>query len=413
MKLPPELNFLNPFFTEPSIALKQANWLLSDFDDNCWDYSFGFKKAKTIDWDVQLDDGSRLIDPKNGKLLAGLKYFITGTTNPLTYVTHNTGAPLTRTAEFNRALQVVDFLLLNAKNFQLARYGLAGLGRDALKLMLSEICSSRDTAEAIYGWSKRLSLYCLKLTLQTSAGDMDTALKKLPILTNITPDQIENNTLDIPLEIIPRVRAALYLHGLYRHSEKGYTANSVKLSKILYRDTLKGRFEKKPIAEILSVKDDDYFTRERLTIPVVTGEREAIGESDFYEYRRTLYSLGTLHEVGLPAPSVEDLNAAKKFVLKTDPEGRFRTLPSRVVFGAVKNAIEFHIRHGRTLIDGMCKVALHCKLNGIPSSELRDNVIQHIIGKDLRILGVEGLGLSRRAIGDGYQTCTKAPILEY
>ena len=413
MQLPPELDFLNPFFIDTSIALRQADWLLSSFDDNYWEYNFGFKKPKAIDWDVQLDDGSRLIDPKNKDLLNGFKYYLTGVTNPLTHIAPRTGAATTKTAEFNRALKIVDFMLLNGKNLQLAKYGLAGLGRDSLKLVLSELCSSKLTAEAVYGWSKRLSLYCLNLTLQTSTIDIDAALTEFPSLKNITPDQVENNTLDIPLEIIPRVRAALYLNGIYRHSEKGYTANSAKISKVIYRDTLKGRFEIKPIADVLCIKEDNYFIREFLPVKVTTGKQETIGVSDFYEYKRALYSLGTLHEVGLPAPSVEDLDAVRKFTLETGKLGRFRTLPSHVVFGAVRNAIELHIKHGKSLIDGMCKVALHCKLNGIPTSELKDNEVREIIGEDLRRLGVEGLGLSRRVIGTGYHVRTKASISEY
>lgn len=413
MQLPPELDFLNPFFIEPRIALRQPDWLLSAFDDNLWEYSFGFKKPKSIYWDVQVDDGSRLTEPKNKELLDGLKYFVTGATNPLAYFAPRTSATTTGADDFTRALNIVDFLLLNAKNFQLARYGLAGLGRDTLKLIISEVCSSKFISEAVYGWSKRLSLYCLNLTLNTNSGDIDTALTQLPSLKNITQDQIENNTLDIPLEIIPRIRAALYLNGIYRHSQKGYNANSVTISKIIYRDTIKGRSELKPTAEILSFNNDDHFTRERLPIAVTTGKQLTISESDFYGYRRTLYSLGILHEVGLPAPSVDDLEAVKKFMLRTSENGRVRTLPSRVVFGAVKSAIELHIRHGKALIDGMCKVALYCKLHGIPASQLKDDLVPHIIGDNLRKLGVEGLGLSRRAIGTARHERTKAPLSEY
>ncbi|WP_313064959.1 integrase [Pseudomonas sp.] len=413
MQLPPELDFLTPFYIEPSITLRQADWLLSDFDDYFWKYSFGFKKPKGIDWNVQLDDGSRLTDPKNKELLDGFKYFITGSTNSSTQSVPRTGSAATRAGEFNRALHIVDFLLLNAKNFELAKYGLAGLGRDALKLILSEVCSSKFAVEAVYGWQKRLSLYCLNLTLQTSAAHIESTLKKLPQLNNITPDQVENNTLDIPLEIIPRVRAALYLNGVYGHSEKGYNVNSVKISKIIYRDTLKGRHEVKPTIEILTVKEDDHFTRELLPIAVTTGKRETIGETGFYEYRKILYSLGNLHEVGLPAPSVDDLATVKRFMLETGKLGRFRTLPSRVVFGAVRNAIELHVKHGKTLIDGLCKVALHCKLKGISTSELKDRSVRCIIGEDLRKLGVSRLGLSRRVVGTDYARRIKAPVSEY
>jgi hypothetical protein len=413
MQLPPELDFLEPFFVEPRIALRQADWLLSEFDDNFWEYSFGFVKPKGIDWNVLLDDGSRLTARKNRELLDGFKYFLSGSTYSLDQSGSGTGSAATRASEFNHALHIMDFLLLNAKNFQLAKHGLAGLGRDALKIILSEVCSSTFAAEAVYGWSKRLSLFCLNLTLQTDASQITHALKELPQLSNITPDQAENNTLEIPLEMIPRVRAALYLHGMYGHSEKGYYANSVKISKIIYRDTLKGRHELKPTTEILNIKEHEYFSRELFPIPVKTGNAETICDSDFYAYRRVLYSLGNLHEVGLLAPSVDDLAAVKRFMVETGKPGRFRTIPSGVVFSAVRNAIEFHIKHGKTLINGLCKIALHCKLNGIQTSELEDRSVCCIIGKDLREFGIKHLGLSRRAVGSGYGYRVKKSVSEY
>jgi hypothetical protein len=413
MQLPPELDFLTPFYIEQSIALRQADWLLSDFDDYLWEYSFGYKKPKVIDWNVQLDDGSRLTDPKNKELLDGFKYFITGSTHSFGEPAPRTTPAASRPEEFNRALHIADFLLLNAREFQLAKYGLAGLGRDALKLILSEICSNKSAAEAVYSWRKRLSLYCLNLTLQVSTAQIESALEELPALNTITPDQADNNMLDIPLEIIPRVRAALYLNGMYKRSETGYNANSIRISEIIYRDTLKGRYESKPTAEILAVKEGDYFTREFLPIAVTTGTREIIGDSSFYKYRASLYSLGNLHEVGLPAPSVDDLAAVKRFKLETGKLGRFRTLPSHVVFGAVKNAIEFHVKNGKAIIDGLCKIALHCKLNGISTSELNDHSVRSIIGESLSKLGVRRLGLSRRAVGSEYAMRTKGSASEY
>lgn len=411
MQLPPELDFLNPFFVDPSIALRQAEWLLSDFDDIRWEYSFGFQIPKIIDWDVKLDDGSRLIDTKNKDTLNGLKYFLASSTDHLNRSTVR--SQVTAKSDFNRTLHISDFLLLNAKSFQLAKYGIAGLGRDSLKLIMSELCSSKSTAEAVYGWSKRLSLYCLNLALDTSVSDIEKTLKKFPNFKKITADQIEQNTLDIPLEIIPNVRAALYINGMYRRSERGYSAHSLAISRIIYRDTLRGLSEAKPTANILSVKEEENFTRELLPIIVTTGNTETIGASDLNEYRRTLYKLGTLHEVGLPAPSVEDLSTIERFVLELDKPGRYRTLPSYVVFGAVRNGIEFHLKHGKSLIDGLCKVALHCKLNGIPTSEITDDVVCQIIGEDLQKLGVERLGLSRRVIGTAYHEKIKASISEY
>lgn len=78
MSLPPELDFLECFFVDPYEASRSAEWLLSDFDSNVWEYSFGFKETKFIHWDVKLNDGSSLVDKKNKELLEGFKYFLTG-----------------------------------------------------------------------------------------------------------------------------------------------------------------------------------------------------------------------------------------------------------------------------------------------------------------------------------------------
>jgi len=304
--------------------------------------------------------------------------------------------------------------LLNAEQFKLAQYGLAGLGRDSLKLILSEISSTNDTAESVYGWSKRVSLYFLKLAVEASPIDIQRALKEWPELTEITPDQIDNNTLDIPLDMIPHVRAAIYLKKLYRLTfDKGHAPNSVIISKHIYRNTLKGRFEDKPTIDILCVKHSDHFVREYLPMSVTTANRERMGDAKYREYRKMLYSLGNLHEIGLPAPSAADLTSAKNFIIETETAGRFRTLPSRVVFGAVRNAIELHIKHGKKIIDGWCKVALYCKKKNISFSELNDSQFRHAVGAELTSLGIENFGLSRRTVGMAYASRTKGSKSDY
>lgn len=410
MALPPELDFLAPFYEDPSVSLKSVDWLLSKFEADQWHYSFEYKEPKTIDWAVQLDDGSCLTDNKNRNLLSGLKYYLTSST------THHsksaTKSNIVRSREFNRALNIVDFILLNSEQFKLARYGLGGLGRDALKLILDEIGSNNDTAESVYGWSKRLSLFCLKLVLDTDPSAIRDTLTDHPELVIITPEQIDNNNLDIPVEAIPNVRAALYLNNYYRNASGGKSPNSASISNKIYRNTLKGRFETKPTPTMLFVHNES-FVRECLPIPVTTGVRERMGISGFRDYRSSLYALGILHELGLPAPSPEDLIAAKGFNNLPTTSGRFRTLPSHVVFGAVKDAIEFHIKHGDNIINGWCRVVLHCKKNNLSLSEFNDNELIKVIGKDLIELGVCRLGLSRRTAETPVGNTIKGPRSVY
>ncbi|MEE9947772.1 integrase [Pseudomonas shirazica] len=410
MSLPPELDFLEPFFADPIEAARSPEWLVSDFDANVWEYDFGFKEPKCLNWDVKLNDGSRLVDKKNKELLDGLKYFLTGSTQANTAA----GPKVQWASELARAVHIVDFLLLNAEQFKLAQYGLAGLGRDKLKLILSEIGSSKDTAESIYGWSKRMSLYGLNLALETSQIEIAHAITQWPELAVITPEQIDENTLDIPLELIPSVRAALYLKGLYRGSrEKGNVPNSVRLSNEIYTNTIRGRFEQKPVINILTVKSGEDFAREYPPIPVATGARDKMGDVNFSEYRRTLYGLGSLHELGVPAPSTEDLMSAKNFTVDTASAGRFRSLPSQIVFGAVRNSIEFYLKHGSKIVDGFCRTIMYCKKNNIPLSKLTDQQFQKVVGEDLTSIGVEKLGISRRAVHTPYASELKGTKAEY
>jgi hypothetical protein len=410
MPLPPELDFLEVFFVDPYQASRSAEWLLSDFDAIVWEYSFGFKEPKRIYWDVELNDGSSLIDKKNKELLDGLKYFLTGSTQANSV----TGPKSAWASELARAVHIVDFLLLNAEQFKLAQYGLAGLGRDKLKLILSEIGSCKDTAESIYGWSKRMSLYGLNLALETSKTEISHAIAQWPELAIITPEQIDENTLDIPLELIPQVRAALYLKGLYRASrDKGHNPNSVRVSNEIYRNTLRGRFEDKPIIRILAVQSGDDFVREYPPIPVATGARDKMGDINFSEYRRTLYGLGSLHDLGLPAPSAEDLISAKNFTIETAGAGRFRSLPSQVVFSAVRDSIEFYLKHGSKIVDGFCRTVLYCKKENLPLSKLTDQQFQKVVGDDLTSIGVENLGMSRRAVDTPYASELKGTKSEY
>lgn len=412
MNLPPELDFLKPLFLHSAERLLKADWLLSDFYENQWEYSFGFKKTKLIDWNVELEDGSRLTDQKHNDLLLGLKYFLTGSVSEI--VTTSKIKAGQAPSIFAATLHIIDALLLNSKHFKLAKFGLGGLGRDNLKTILTEIASSSNAAEAVYGWSKRLSLHCLELLIKADPAAIQKIITEWPEISEITPSQHDNNTLDIPLELIPKVRAALHINGVYRFStEKGYVPNSATLSKVIYANTLKGCTADKPILEILTIPKKDDFKREFPPVPVTTGGSELIGQSALADYKKAIYGLGILHEIGLPAPSETDLIHIKNLSIKFQELGRHRTLPAPVVFSAVKDAIEFHLKHGRNVIDGWCRVAIYCRKQGISLSKLTDPVFRKIMSEELKLLGVENLGLSRRSVDTPYTQNTRGENTEY
>ena len=128
MQLPPELDFLAPFLVEASEAYRYASWLLNDFDAEVWEYSFGYKKPKNLDWRVQLGDGSLLTDAKNRNLLLGFKYYLTSCTRDDSgYLQETNEVQGQQLQRFCHACHILDYLLINGKRYRLAKYGLEGL----------------------------------------------------------------------------------------------------------------------------------------------------------------------------------------------------------------------------------------------------------------------------------------------
>ncbi|MNZ77994.1 Phage integrase family protein [compost metagenome] len=119
-------------------------------------------------------------------------------------------------------------------------------------------------------------------------------------------------------------------------------------------------------------------------------------ESNFAPYRRAIYAFGVLHEINLPAPSVAALMEAAQFTPKYSTPGRFRTLPTTVVFNAIRNAIEFHLEHGESLTKAFCRIALECKKRKISPSSLTQDEVRTLVGKKLENLGISKISLASR-----------------
>lgn len=201
MQLPPELSFIAPLLVEPSQLYRKANWLLSDFDDVIWTYSFDFDEPKHLDWNIQLDDGSALTDRKNEKLLLGLKYYLTSNTRITSGYHDDTNSRDQQLREFRSACHIIDYLLIHSKRYQLAKYGLEGLTAGNLIEILEAISSNSLISEAIYEWNKRLTRYCFDLLSETDQKYIQEILEQNPNISIITPEQQHGNTLEIPLNL--------------------------------------------------------------------------------------------------------------------------------------------------------------------------------------------------------------------
>ncbi|HBO0123672.1 TPA: integrase [Pseudomonas aeruginosa] len=417
MQLPPELEFLAPFQLSPKLEYRSAAWLLNEFDDNIWSYSFGYKTPKTLDWNIELGDGTLLTAPKNKPLLNGLKYFLTACTrNSIGYMEQTNDLKGSQLQNFYAACLIVDYLLLNDKRFQLSTYGLEGLTEGNLIEVLDTIATSSSTEESVYSWTSRLREYCVNLMNSTDELQLNKILEDLPQLQIITSEQYDEDALGIPHQLIPSVRAALYLHGIYhKQAVNGNQPNSALIAKEIYKNTVYGRHGRKSIHTILCFNDNaSTFDREYPGAPVINDSCESMTDQTYCIYRRALYNLGTLHEIGVPAPNINALVNAERYSPKLTPLGRFRTLPSAVVFKTLRQGIEFHIEYGEELMRALCRVALECRKRCISPSALTPEEVSNLAGEKLRKLGIRKLSLAVRTVNSGsYDTAIKGEQAEY
>jgi hypothetical protein len=400
MQLPPELAFLAPYFVEPSEMLQSAVWLLSDFDENLWKYSFDYKQPKHLDWNITLHDGTLLTAPKNESLLKGFKYYLTSCTRDVTGLVETNELQGAQLQRFCNTCHIIDYLLINGERYQLGAYGLEGLTGGNLIEILENLASNPLIAETVYNWETRLRMFCLALLDNSSKVDVDATIQNLPQLSIITQEQMDGDSLGIPYELIPRIRAALYLEKLYHKQVIGNQPNTTLLSKLIYPEALWGKNQPKVTYNILCYNDDSsQFDREYPAAPVTSGAREKMRDTTYNQYRRAIYNLGILHEIPLPAPTIDALKQAEHFTPDLATQGRFRTLPSDMVFKALRQSIEFHLDHGPNLTKAFCRIALECRKRNISPSSLTPEETQTLVGPKLRAFGITTLSMAMRSAG--------------
>ena len=402
---------MSAYFLNPKTEYESAIWLTSDFESDLWSIRFDHKTESEISWSVVLDDGSVLTEKKNRNLLLGLKYYLTASTRDHHGHLSETNSLGAQARKFYITCHIIDILLINSGRFKLSNYGLEGLTEGNLIEILETISSSATIEEKIYNWSARLRKYCLQLLEETDPEAISKALASKPELSVITDDQIDRNTLRIPTYKIPEVRAALLLNNLYHRQVKyGNQPNTALISRKLYKDTFWGKHQSKPLHPILCYnKNLSMAIREYPAVPVKHGAEGVMQDPTYKLYKRALYNLGVLHEIGIPAPPVDALVRADKFTPQLPSTGRFRSLPSAVVFTALRQANELHIEHGEELTNAFCRIAMECKSRDIQPTTLTSNEISAIVGDNLKKLGVNRLSLSTRAANQNTKTKTFKP----
>jgi hypothetical protein len=402
-------NFSDEVHLDEAPPFTTAEWLLNGFDSLVWQVNFGHKKPLSLDWRVELDNGDLLTAPQHSMLWKSLRHvLIIGVDGP--NGEYKNLADVSVYLKFSSATKIIDYLLLNSESYSLREMGLAGINLDDLKSILAQLASSSHAEESIYEWRRRATAYCNEIMAGISDIEAQSIIEKEPSIAVISQEQIDELDLDVKIEDIPKMRAALKKAGMYNTSRSiAFTINSTKLSEKLYRRTLRGRQTAKSRLNILTYYPfPARYQREFPAVKVTTGASELLMDSTYYNYRNTLIHSAVLTSLGLPAPAIEDITAISEYLPPIQEAARFKSVPSDILMNTFKQGLEFHFEHGRMILNGFVRVARYCDQHQRKLSDINDLLLSRIIGEDLRNLGVKRMGLSCNQKGVPYRTQHKS-----
>ena len=385
--------FLDDFVITKLAPHTSAPWLLSDFYKHRWAIQANQKKPIELDWTVHLGDGSLLTEAKNEKLLRSLQHLLIIGANGVNEE-FSTRAPVTQNMRLSCTLRLIDYLLIHSRRLGLIKFGLGALSADDLKGILNHLASTPWAEDSVYAWPERSSAFCNAQLCNLSDNEAEIIFAKYPSMLEVSDDECENLKLDITVADIPRIRAALMKANLYYgNSSNGYKVSTKALSERIYSDTLRGRQTPKSALEVLNFYPNEInYKREYPGVRVTTGESDILQDTVYYYYRYALVNSAALNTLGLSAPA--DTNTITEYIPKLNESSRFRSVPSDNLLKLFRRSVEFHVEHGRKILNGFIRVAARSHAQNISMTQQSKEDFLRIIGPELANFGVKELGLS-------------------
>ncbi|MCR9655999.1 site-specific integrase [Vibrio parahaemolyticus] len=431
MQLPDELSFLEEVLNDTGDKFRQAAWLESDFQDNIWKYNFNYKTgSKKLDWNIPLYNGSYLTHPENDLLLTSLKHWLVASTDKTLHsksqVSNGEAAMSTQNRNFRHVLRLIDFFLVNAEHYRMVEFGFGGVTGDDLKHALDLVYKNSQTAESLFSWTSTVKKFLKELIDNTDNSLIESVLIKHKELNVVDEDLLSECKLGLTENEIIQARAVLVINDLMRDKRSGsktkgipkkgmYGLNTKKLSSILYKNCLYVKNEAKPALPIFDITINAvHFRREMPSVNVRTKEDELLSHSNYLEYVRGISTLSCLNILELPSPSPDELHSALNHVpeVRTEP-GRFTTIPYDIVFKAIKDAIEFHLKYGDKLVDSYCNLMVLSVNEGKKVTSLTKEEFLSALEPEILELGVSDYGLSCAVTGNKHESQRKRELNTY
>lgn len=371
----PELHFLQDLLGNRNKQYRDAFWLSSRFEDSIWECNFDDHRTKMIDFNIDFPDGSSLTAPNHAILLDTIKCFLC----VQTHADATGGKKLNANTAYARlsiAIKLMDYILLNVGHYKIHKNGLAALSSGDLTAILVDIGSHSNVYQGIYQWIDRLSTFLKKNLNGADFGSLEKHLLLIPVLQNIETPQSEW-ILTLTPDELAKARAWLHLHKFYYQGHGSgsfkFAPNYAQLAALIYDNTLGGKSTNLPQIPELGYQLSTHSKQEYASISVNSHNEEGfMTENTFLAYYRSLQRLNLLSKIGLPTPiqALATINEKKLMGhLKFIPCGRFRTLPSLVVFSALRKALEFAMTYGDDLVDSYLSIVQAAQNEGTPLNQ--------------------------------------------
>jgi hypothetical protein len=389
--LPAALGFLRRVLGDRETEYREASWRNCAFEAEIWPN----RLVSDIDFRVELDDGTLLTDERHGQLLEIFKAW-------LCVQSHfdATGGTIlddsTLQHRIRYTLRLIDYFLLNAKVFQLAKYGLENISENDIHGLVLQISQSSSASNSIYRWPERLQEFLRNKSATLNERALDRIITRRPTIAENIP-AVSARMLSLSNLEIVRARAWLWDAGYFEGGHGAaidfrFTPNSQRLAEEIFRNTLFGRYNK-PLPPELCLEPAIRCWREHPSVPVKTWDDAQMTDRTLAAYIAALRRLGLLEQTALPVPvaalrATDAANVLQSLPLKR--VDRYRSLPQELVFGILRSSIEFALKYGASLVVSFLRLATESKRVGCDCATFcREHDIRPFLTSPIVKLGVK------------------------
>ncbi|TKJ63023.1 hypothetical protein PspCFBP13506_11605 [Pseudomonas sp. CFBP13506] len=393
------LAFLEEMFPSQKTRF-ESEWLTSDFDSNIWCFDFARGHRFCVNFNLELEDGSKLSDPKNKKLLKLFKNWITVQNTQNLNQGVKPGS-ITAYANTRRAINIIDYLLLNSSRLKLASHGLNLLTENDVASFFYQLSSSEKIAEGVYNWRQTVVAF-LRKSSECSDQIVLRFAEKNPDLYFL---MIQNETA-YGLSPSETLKVKIWLHENEYYSpilSSGYrlSVSITRLASHIYKNTLVGGAIKSALPE-LNLAPYPGMTTEYNVVSVRAANEDSMSDRQFTKYYATFMAINKLPELGIEIPSHAFTKlslSALKAHLNLAQTMRFKTLRPSILLPALQKAIDFIYEYGDDIFQSASAViAAQAKYGESVNDPDSDWWVRKAIAPRLAELGVQCWSLSSKML---------------